>query len=121
MAHSAGEQALPALHNASCTSDRYEGHLCASCVSGFQHVKAEGEYEYECVECETADLAASVLALVVAVAIAGAICTLLWRKYKPTKEAETLALQAVLRSVRVVTDPVHTHLRSGELPAWGCA
>jgi hypothetical protein len=83
---------------ASCVSDRYEGHFCASCVGGFRHVKAEGEYEYECVECETANLLASTLVLAAVVPTAGGM-TLLWRKYNPATEAKTLALQAVMRSV----------------------
>jgi hypothetical protein len=82
-----------------CLSDRYEGHFCASCVSGFQHLKTDSASVYECVECETADLAVSVLVLAAAVAIAGGISTLLWRTFKPTSAATTRALQAVIRSV----------------------
>eukprot|EP01043_Picozoa_sp_COSAG02_P014106 COSAG02_NODE_575_length_20117_cov_5.801139_20_plen_772_part_00 len=86
--------------DATCVaSDRYEGHFCASCASGFQHVKAEGEYEYECVDCETANLVASTLVLAAVVPASGGMSTLLWRKYKPATEVETLALQAVIRSM----------------------
>lgn len=85
----------------SCISDRYEGHFCASCVSGFHHVKADGEYEYECVECENAHVVGSVLVLAIVASTAGGISTLLWRKYKPANEAQNLAFQATIRSVWV--------------------
>eukprot|EP01046_Picozoa_sp_COSAG06_P041563 COSAG06_NODE_5175_length_3660_cov_22.158944_1_plen_1019_part_01 len=66
--------------SSNCISDRYEGHFCMSCASGFEHGKADGLYEYECIECDTADLAISVLALAICAVVIGAIGTWAWKK-----------------------------------------
>jgi hypothetical protein len=91
--------------SSNCISDSYEGHFCMSCASGYEHSKTNGPYEYECVECDTADLAISVLALAVAAVVIGAIGTLAWKKQKHMDEAEVLAYQAV---VRCMWQPIRT-------------
>ena len=91
--------------SSNCISDRYEGHFCMSCASGFEHGKADGLYEYECVECDTADLAISVLALAICAVVIGAISTWAWKKQKRMDEAEILAYQAV---VRCIWQPIRT-------------
>jgi hypothetical protein len=91
--------------SSNCISDRYEGHFCMSCASGFEHGKTNGPYQYECVECDTADLAISVLALAIFVGVIGAISTVAWKKQKRMNEAEVLAYQAV---VRCMWQPIRT-------------
>jgi hypothetical protein len=79
--------------------DHYEGHLCQSCASGFfTHEISEAD-GYECKECETADMFASVLALIVAAAVFVAGNIALWRVKQSLTKAELEAIQAVIRSV----------------------
>jgi hypothetical protein len=85
--------------SSNCINDRYEGHFCMSCASGYEHSKTNGPYEYECVECDTADLAISVLALAISAVVIGAIGTWAWKKQKRMDEAEVLAYQAVGRCI----------------------
>ena len=91
--------------SSNCINDRYVGHFCMSCASGYEHSKTDGPYEYECVECDTTDLAISILALAISAVVIGAISTLAWKKQKRMNEAEVLASQAV---VRCIWQPIRT-------------
>jgi hypothetical protein len=79
--------------------DHYEGHLCQSCASGFFTHEISDAEGYECKECETADMFASVLALLVAAAVFVAGNIALWRVKQSLTKAELEAIQAVIRSV----------------------